>query len=38
MFKKKVGLRDIAKTEKSQILVLFEKEALYEDFLCPQVF
>ena len=35
---KKVALRDIAKTEKSQIFVLFENEASYEDFFCPQVF
>ena len=38
MFKKKVALRDIAKNEKSQIFVLFENEASYEDFFCPQVF
>ena len=37
MFKKKVAFRDIAKNEKSQIFVLFENEALYEDFFCPQV-
>ena len=34
---KKVALCDIAKSEKSQIFVLFENEASYEDFFCPQV-
>ena len=38
MFKKKVALRDIAKIEKAQIFVLFENEASYEGFFCPQVF
>ena len=38
MFKKKVALHDIAKIEKSQIFVLFENEASYEDFFCPHVF
>ena len=38
MLKKKVALRDIAKIEKSQIFVLFENEASYEDFVCSQVF
>ena len=32
MFKKKLVLSDIAKTENSQIFVLFENEASYEDF------
>ena len=32
MFKKKVAHRDIAKTEKSHIFVLFENEASYEFF------
>ena len=35
---KKVALHEIAKIEKSQFSVLFENEALYEDFFCPQVF
>ena len=35
---KKVALHDIAKIEKSQIFVLFENEASYKDFFCPQVF
>ena len=35
MFKTKVALRDIAKIEKSQIFVLFENEALYDDFFLP---
>ena len=38
MFKEKVALRHIAKIEKSQIFVLFENEASYEDFFWPQVF
>ena len=38
IFKKKVALHDIVKIEKSQIFVLFENEALQEDFFCPQVF
>ena len=33
-----LALRDIAKIEKSQIFVLFENEASYEEFFCPQVF
>ena len=32
MFKKKVAQRDIAKTDQSQIFVLFENETSYEDF------
>ena len=32
MFKKKVALCDIAKTEKSKIFVLLENEASYGDF------
>ena len=36
--KKKVALCDIVKIEKSQIFVLFENEASYEEFFCPQVF
>ena len=35
--KKKVGHRDTAKNEKSQIFVLFENEASYEDFLLASV-
>ena len=38
MFQKKVAFRDIAKIEKSQIFVLFENEASYEECFCPQVF
>ena len=38
MLKKKVALCNIAKIEKSQIFVLFENEASYEDLFCPQVF
>ena len=40
MFKKKVALRDIAEIEKSEIFVLFENEASYEDYfsIFPQVF
>ena len=38
MFKKKVALHDIVKIEKSQIFVLFENEASYEDFFCSKVF
>ena len=38
MFKKNLALRDIAKTGKSQIFVLLESEATYEDFVCLQVF
>ena len=37
-FKKKVALCDIAKIEKSQIFVLSENEASYEEFFSPQVF
>ena len=36
--KKKVALRDIVKIEKLRIFVLFENEASYKDFFCPQVF
>ena len=35
---KEVALPDIAKIKKSQIFVLFENEASYEDFFYPQVF
>ena len=35
---KKVTLRDIAKTEKSQMFVLFENEASYEDFFARKCF
>ena len=38
MLKKKVALCDIAKIKKSQIFVLFENEALYEDCFCLHVF
>ena len=38
MFKKKVALRDIAKNEKSQIFVLLENGASYEDFFLPTSF
>ena len=34
---KKVALRDISKIEKSEIFVLFENEASYEDFLPASV-
>ena len=34
----KVALRDIANVEKSQIFVLLENEASYEECFCPQVF
>ena len=36
--KKKSSPPYIAKIEKSQIFVLLENEASYEDFFCPQVF
>ena len=32
---KKVAQRDIAKTDQSQIFVLFENETSYEDFFLP---
>ena len=35
---KKVALCDIAKIEKSQIFVLFENEASYEDFFAHKCF
>ena len=35
---KKVAFRDISNIEKSQIFVLFENEASYEEFVCPQMF
>ena len=35
---KKVPFRDISNIEKSQIFVLFENEASYEEFFCPQMF
>ena len=38
MLKKKVALCDIAKIEKSQIFVLFENEASYEDFFACKGF
>ena len=38
MFKNKVALYDIAKIEKSQIFVLFENEASYEDFFAHKYF
>ena len=38
MLKKEVVLRDIAKIEKLQIFVLFENEALYEDFFAHKCF
>ena len=38
MLKKKAALHDIAKIEKSQIFVLFENEASYEDFFAHKCF
>ena len=35
---KKVAPRNIIKMEKSQMFVLFENEALCENFFSPQVF
>ena len=35
---KKVALRDVAKIKKSQIFVLFEYEASYEDFFAHKCF
>ena len=35
---KKVPFRDISNIEKLQLFVLFENEASYEEFFCPQMF
>ena len=37
MLQKPPALHDIAKIKKSQIFVLFESDASYEDFVSPQV-